>query len=110
MSALAWTGMVVATVGVSLTALAGASGALADREAVRAAGFGILSGLLFAVSSVCYRGGALAWGGDPWVGAAATGVAALTIQSAVGGLLLARLRPAVLGAVARSRRCSLRTC
>ncbi len=107
MSALAWTGMVVATVGVSLTALAGASGALADREAVRAAGFGILSGLLFAVSSVCYRGGALAWGGDPWVGAAATLVAALTIQSAVGGLLLALLRPAVLGAVARAWRASL---
>lgn len=107
MGPLAWAGIVVATLGVSLTALSGASGALADREAVRAAGFGIASGLFFSVSSVCYRGGSLAWGGDPWVGAAAMLVAALAIQTAVGGVLLAFLRPATLRAVARAWRPSI---
>lgn len=107
MGPVAWAGIVVATIGVGLTALAGGSGALGTPEAVRAAGFGIVSGLFFSVSSVCYRGGALAWGGDPWVGAAATLVAALSIQTLVGGLLLALLRPAVLGAVARAWRVSL---
>lgn len=107
MGPIAWAGIVIATIGVSLTALAGASGALGDKEAVRAAGFGILSGLFFSVSSVCYRGASLAWGGDPWVGAGATLVAALSIQTAVGGLLLMLLRPAVLGAVARAWRASV---
>jgi uncharacterized membrane protein len=107
MSPVAWAGVLVATVGVSLTALAGASGALATPGAVRAAGFGILSGLFFSVSSVCYRGGSLAWGGDPWVGAAATLIAALSIQTVVGAALLATFRPAVLVAVGRAWRASI---
>ncbi len=78
-----WLGAALGTAGVTLMAHVSI-----DRAALRAALAGVGSGLLFAFSSVSYRGSAQAWGGDPWVGAAASLVGALSVQTIGGGILL----------------------
>jgi uncharacterized membrane protein len=50
---------------------------------------GIGAGVLFSISSVAYRASAQSWGGDPWVGAAATLISTLFVQSLFGGILMA---------------------
>lgn len=78
-----WLGSALGTAGVTLMAHVSL-----DRGALKAALAGIGAGLLFSVSSVAYRAATHAWGGDPWVGAAATLSATLTMQTLGGGLLL----------------------
>lgn len=95
LSARQWGGMAAASVGVALIALGG-DRTLERGVSLRAAGCGVGAGLCFSVSSVCYRAGGLAWGGDAWVGAAATLVGALATQTLVLGAALALLRPEIL--------------
>lgn len=98
----AWLGAAIGTAGV--VAMAHVS---VDRSALSAAIAGAGAGLLFSFSSVSYRASAHAWGGDPWVGAAASLAATLCIQTIGGGvLMLCFARPALL-ALARAWRPSL---
>lgn len=78
-----WLGGALGTAGVTLMAHVSL-----DRGALKAALSGIGAGLLFSFSSVAYRAASHAWGGDPWVGAAATLSATLAMQTLGGGLLL----------------------
>ena len=81
-----WIGAGIGTVGV--IAMAHVS---VDRAARSAALAGIGSGLLFSFSAVSYRAGSLAWGGDPWVGAAASLAGALALQTICGGVAFVTL-------------------
>lgn len=78
-----WLGGALGTAGVMLVAHVSV-----DRGALKAALSGAGAGLLFSFSAVSYRAAAFAWGGDPWVGAAATLSATLAMQTLGGGLLL----------------------
>lgn len=78
-----WLGATLGTLGVMLM-----THISVDRNALTAALAGAGSGLLFALTSVAYRAAAHAWGGDPWIGAAAALSATLTLQTLGGGLLL----------------------
>jgi drug/metabolite transporter (DMT)-like permease len=72
-----------------------------------AAGYGLLSGLLFGVSAVCYRGATLGlMGGDEILRAAVALVVATTVQTATLGLWLARREPGQIGRVLASWRIS----
>jgi drug/metabolite transporter (DMT)-like permease len=100
-----WAGIAVASAGV---VLAGGGGQGGDRGvSLRAAACGIGAGLLFSISSVSYRAAGLAWGEDGWVGAAATLVAALSVQTIGMGLLMALFAPAALHGVLRAWKASL---
>jgi drug/metabolite transporter (DMT)-like permease len=100
-----WAGMALASFGVAIIALSG-DGTGNDAASVRAAMFGIGAGLLFSVSSVAYRAAGHAWGEDLWVGAAATLVTALSVQTLGMGLALSVFSPATLDKVARAWRAS----
>lgn len=78
-----WLGIALGTLGIVLLARVSV-----DREALNAAFAGIGAGLLFSISSVAYRAAAHDWGGDGWVGAAATLTATLIVQTICGGLLM----------------------
>ncbi|MGE3143109.1 MAG: EamA/RhaT family transporter [Hyphomonadaceae bacterium] len=97
-----WAGAALGTAGVTLMARVSI-----DRAAVRAAWAGVGAGLLFAFSAVSYRAAALAWGPDPWIGAAATLAATLATQTIGGGALLAACAPKALAGVLRAWRPSL---
>ncbi len=79
-----WLGAALGTAGIF--AMAHVS---IDRTAVNAAASGIAAGILFALASVAARGAALAWGPDPWLGAAVALSAALLVQTLVGGVAMA---------------------
>ncbi len=83
LSAGDWFGAVIGTVGVLIMAHVSV-----DKNALGAAFAGAGSGLLFAFASVGYRAAALAWGGEPWIGAAAALISTLTMQTLGVGLLL----------------------
>jgi drug/metabolite transporter (DMT)-like permease len=80
-----WLGIALGTAGIVSMARVSAT-----REAFQAALAGIGAGLLFSFSSVAYRAAAQDWGGDPWVGAAATLISTLLVQTLCGGLLMVR--------------------
>jgi drug/metabolite transporter (DMT)-like permease len=101
-----WAGMIIASIGVTLVALAKNEDAN-QRASVRAAMFGIGAGFLFSISSLAYRAAGHAWGGDLWVGAAATLVTALSVQTLAMGAALLAFSPSTLRKVARARRASL---
>jgi drug/metabolite transporter (DMT)-like permease len=83
LSAGDWLGASVGTVGVLLMAHVSV-----DRSALAAAFAGAGSGIVFAFTAVAYRAAALAWGGEPWIGAAAALSATLTLQTAMGAAFL----------------------
>jgi drug/metabolite transporter (DMT)-like permease len=97
-----WLGAAIGTGGV--IAMAHVS---VDRAALRAAFAGIGSGLLFSFSAVAYRAAAHDWGGDGWVGAAATLLATLCLQTGGGAALMLALAPAMFTAVLKAWRPSL---
>jgi drug/metabolite transporter (DMT)-like permease len=84
-----WIGITLGTIGmISLARIS------IDRAAFNAALAGLGGGFLFAFSSVGYRASAHAWGGDGWVGAAASLSATLIVQTIFGaGIMLALARP-----------------
>jgi drug/metabolite transporter (DMT)-like permease len=72
-----------------------------------ASGYGLLSGLLFGVSAVCYRGATLSLiGGDELLRAAAALVVATGVQSLTLGVWLALREPGEIGRVLASWRVS----
>lgn len=83
LSAGDWLGASVGTAGVLLMAHVSV-----DRSALAAAFAGAVSGIVFAFTAVAYRAAALAWGGEPWIGAAAALSATLTLQTAMGAAFL----------------------
>jgi drug/metabolite transporter (DMT)-like permease len=98
-----WFGIVLGTIGIIVM-----THVSANREAVRAALAGIGAGVLFSISSVAYRASAQAWGGDAWVGAAATLISTLVVQSLIGGVLMAiYVRPKLDIMLAAWRECLL---
>jgi drug/metabolite transporter (DMT)-like permease len=92
---LQWAGLVLASLGVTAIVLGGAR-AEKGKVSFRAGLCGIGAGLFFSISSVSFRAGAHAWGEDPWVGAAATLVVALSIQTFLMGGLIAIVAPRAL--------------
>jgi len=78
-----WLGGALGTAGVMLVAHVSV-----DRGALKAALSGAGAGLLFSFSAVAYRAASHAWGGDPWVGAAATLSTTLAMQTFGGAVLL----------------------
>ena len=102
LSAGDWLGAAIGTGGVILMAHVSV-----DRAAMRAALAGISSGLLFSFSAVAYRAAAHEWGGDGWVGAAATLFATLCLQTGGGAVLMLALAPRMLVDVLKAWRPSL---
>jgi len=102
LSAGDWAGAGIGTLGVLLM-----SHVSVDRAAARAALAGVASGLVFSFSAVGYRAAAHAWGGDGWVGAAATLLATLCLQTAGGAALMLVLKPRLLARVLQAWRPSL---
>ena len=102
LSAGDWLGAALGTLGVTLMAHVSV-----DRNALNAALAGIASGLLFSFSSVAYRAASHDWGGDPWVGAAATLIATLTMQTAGGAVLLLVFAPRTFSDVLKAWKPSL---
>ncbi|MES1204211.1 MAG: hypothetical protein ABUS57_22450 [Pseudomonadota bacterium] len=78
-----WIGIALGTIGIISMARVSI-----NSEALNAAFAGIGAGVLFSFSSVAYRAAAQNWGGDGWVGAAATLSATLTVQTIGGGALM----------------------
>jgi drug/metabolite transporter (DMT)-like permease len=78
-----------------------------DRAALKAAASGVFAGLLFALSSVGARGASLAWGPDPWLGAAAALSAQLFFQTIVGVALMAFVAPGKLALMFKAWRACL---
>ena len=102
---LGWVAIAIGSCAVvSLGAPAGGAGWRAGLLS-RTAGIGLLSGALFAISGVSYRGASLALPLDaPALRAAVTLTAVLILQAAVMGLWLLWRDPAQLQAVWRARR------
>lgn len=100
--------MVVATVGVVMLSLPRKVEPGAQAWNANAAWFGLASGACFALSSVGYRGAALALGGtSPWLIGAWAVLLAQSLQTvALGGWIAVRL-PGTLSAIARAWRPSL---
>lgn len=100
LSALA---MLVSTVGVVLLSLPRRLDGKVLQEGRSAAGFGLASGALFALSSVGYRGAALELPGySPWLIGGVNVLLAQLMQSVALGAWLAWRQPAVLTAIARA--------
>ncbi|MBI1250439.1 MAG: EamA/RhaT family transporter [Alphaproteobacteria bacterium] len=99
---LQWIGAIIATAGIALLTRLSLT-----RAALWSALAGAGSGACFSLSSVAYRASTVAWGGDPWVAAAATLNATLATQTVLGGVLLAVFQPKVLAGAARAWRPSL---
>ena len=74
----------------------------------RAAGLGIASGILFAVSAVCYRGASLAVvSDDPLMRASVTLAAVVAMQTLIMAVWLRLREPGQIAAVWRARRVAL---
>jgi drug/metabolite transporter (DMT)-like permease len=97
--------ILIATAGVVTMSLKPRGGAKAD---ARPALLGIGAGAMFALSSVCYRGGILSLEGTPFVMAATfTLTVGLVLQACLLSLYLALRDRAVLAAIVRAWRPSL---
>lgn len=106
-SALGLVAMLVGLVGVILLSDPG-GGSMRNWLRNRAAGLGLLSGLMFAVSGVCYRGATLEVGSDDPLMRAGVALAAVTTSQAIGmALWLAWREPGELGRVWGVRRTAL---
>lgn len=79
---------------------------LSDGILNKAAGLGLLSGTLFAISGVCYRGASLELSADPVLRAATTLACVTTFQTVAMTLWFALRDRAQIGAVLRSWRVS----
>lgn len=100
--------MVVATLGVVLLSLPKKAAPGAAAWNGNAAWFGLASGACFALSSVGYRGAALALGGtSPWIIGAWNVLLAQSMQTLVLGSWIALRQPGTMGAIARAWRPSL---
>ena len=114
LGAAALAGVATTALGVLLVSVARTGAALppSPAERWRTVGLGLLSGTLFAVSAVAYRGASLALdaggdGADVALRAAVTLVAALAVQSLATGVGLALREPGELRRVARAWRAGL---
>jgi uncharacterized membrane protein len=97
-----WIGAALGTIGIFAMAQVSV-----DRDGLRAAASGVGAGILFALASVAARGASHAWGPDPWLGAAVALSAALSVQTIVGGVLMAVLQPDKLKLMLREWRACL---
>jgi drug/metabolite transporter (DMT)-like permease len=105
-SAAGWAALTVGLAGVLLLSdPPGGAGPLLRRLVNRAAGLGLLSGVFFAVSAVCYRGATLALGVEDLVLRTGWTLAMVTGAQLAGlALWLAWAEPGQVGRVARAWR------
>jgi drug/metabolite transporter (DMT)-like permease len=91
LSAGDWLGACIGSAGVLVMAHVSL-----DRRSLSAAVAGAGAGVIFAMTAVGYRAAALAWGGNPWIGAAAALSGTLILQTLLGGVLLYLQSPQAL--------------